>query len=166
MSMGLPVRKSYKYTVLRYLPRHHGIHLVSVFLPPAYKMVEADDYLGGVPVQHRQVQGHEDDKFHKYFEAVEYLDGGIESGFNHVEPDPEHPVLFQVKGTKQKMTLKQVPLSKSSLNAGDSFILFGGKAKVWCWHGNKAKPLEKANSNQWAEHMVRTLGKGARLPYW
>ena len=29
----------------------------------AYKMVEADDYLGGVAVQHRQIQGHEDDKF-------------------------------------------------------------------------------------------------------
>lgn len=120
----------------------------------AYKMVEADDYLGGVPVQHRQVQGHEDSKFHSYFGAVEYLDGGIESGFNHVEPDPEHPVLFQVKGTKKNMTLTQVPLSKDAMNEGDSFILFGGKAKVWCWHGKSARPMEKAQSNQWAEHMV------------
>jgi gelsolin len=105
-------------------------------------MVEADDYLGGVPVQHRQVQGHETDKFHGYFEAVEYLDGGIESGFNHVQPDPEHPVLFRVKGTKKKMTLNQVPLTKNSLNDGDSFILFGGKAKVWCWHGQKVRVLD------------------------
>ena len=98
-------------------------------------MVEADDFLGGTPVQHRQIQGHEDDSFHAYFDVVEYLDGGIESGFRHVEPDETHPVLFQVKGNKKVMTLTQVPLSKSSLNSGDSFILFCGKAKVWCWHG-------------------------------
>lgn len=115
----------------------------------------ADDYLGGVPVQHRQVEGHETPTFHSYFGgAIEYLDGGIESGFNHVEPNEDHPVLFRVKGTKKNMSLTQVPLSKNSLNEGDSFILYAGKAKVWCWHGKDAKPLEKANSNQWAEHMV------------
>jgi gelsolin len=124
----------------------------------AYKMVEADDYLGGGAIQHRQDQGHEDDLFKSYFEVMEYLEGGVESGFRHVEPDPQHPVLFQVKGggsrVKAIMTLTQVPLSKSSLNAGDSFILYGGAAKVWCWHGASAKPLEKAHSNQWAEKMV------------
>lgn len=128
----------------------------------AYKLVEADDYLGGKPVQHRQVQGHEDESFLSNFHAVEYLDGGIESGFNHVEPDPTHPVLFRVKGTKKRMTLTQVPLSRSSLNSGDSFILYGGKAKVWCWHGKHAKPLEKAHSNQWAEKMC-TLGTVATM---
>jgi hypothetical protein len=102
--------------------------------PKAYKMVEADDFLGGAPVQHRQIQNHEDEHFHRCFlGAVQYLDGGIESGFNHVEPDEEHPALFQVKGTKKRMTLTQVPVSRNSLNSGDSFILFGGKAKVWCW---------------------------------
>jgi len=126
----------------------------------AYKMVEADEYLGGVAVQHRQIQGHEDEGFKQYFDGIEYLEGGIESGFHHVEPDPEHPILFQVKGggsrVKVIMTLTQVPLAKTSLNAGDSFILYGGAAKVWCWHGYSAKALEKAHSNQWAEKMVRT----------
>jgi gelsolin len=102
-------------------------------------MVEADDYLGGVPVQHRQVQGHEDGMFHGYFEALEYLDGGIETGFRHVEPSPENPTLFHVKGTMKNMTLTQVPLSKNSLNEGDSFILNAGKDKVWCWHGKKVR---------------------------
>ena len=120
-------------------------------------MVEADDFLGGVPVQHRQVQGHEDNKFHSYFDCIEYLDGGIESGFRHVEPNEEHPVLFRVKGTKKKRTLTQVELSKNSLNEGDSFILDAGKAHVWCWHGKKARGLEKADSNNWAEHMC-TMG--------
>lgn len=120
-------------------------------------MVEADDYLGGVPVQHRQVQGFESDKFKGYFEALSYLDGGIESGFNHVEPTPENPFLFQVRGDKKKINLTQVPLSKSSLNEGDSFILKADKARVWCWNGKDARPLEKARANAWAENMC-TMG--------
>jgi len=143
---------------------HHDIHMwiggessQDEYGTAAYKMVEADDFLGGVPVQHRQVQGHETDQFLAYFDVVEYLDGGIESGFNHVEPDIENPVLFRVKGSKKKRTLTQVSLSKSSLNEGDSFILFAGKANVWCWHGQGARPIEKADSNSWAENMC-TLG--------
>lgn len=178
---------------------HHDIHMwigsessQDEYGTAAYKMVEADDFLGGVPVQHRQVQGHEAEDFLSYFDALEYLDGGVKSGFNHVEPDVENPVLFRIKGKKKKRTLTQVPMTKSSLNEGDSFILFGGKANVWCWHGSsvrtivqycyldlflmclnpkflllfgnyftckklQAKPLEKADSNVWAETMC-TLG--------
>ena len=109
----------------------------------AYKMVEADEYLGGLPVQHRQIQGHETDQFHSYFETLEYLEGGIASGFNHVEPNIEHPALFRVKGNRTKRTLTQMPLSKSSLNEGDSFILHAGKANVWCWHGQKVRTDEE-----------------------
>lgn len=106
----------------------------------AYKMVEADDYLAGVPIQHRQVEGHEAPAFLNYFEdAIEYLDGGVESGFNHVEATVDKPMLFRVKGTRKKMILTQMLMSKNSLNDGDSFILFGGKANVWCWHGSKVR---------------------------
>jgi len=123
----------------------------------AYKMVEADDYLKGAPVQHRQVQGCESGQFQGYFESLQYLDGGVESGFNHVEPTVEKPLLFRVKSTGKQILMTQMPLSKSSLNEGDSFILYGDKANVWCWNGSGAKPLEKAKCNQWAENMC-TLG--------
>jgi gelsolin len=133
---------------------HHDIHMwigsessQDEYGTAAYKMVEADDFLGGTPVQHRQIQGHETNQFLAYFDAIEYLDGGIESGFRHVEPDEEHPVLFRVKGTKKKRTLTQVPVSKSSLNDGDSFILCAGKAKVWCWHGQKVSFVEASVVN-------------------
>jgi gelsolin len=116
-------------------------------------MVEADDFLGGQPVQHRQVQDHESDTFKSYFDVLEYLDGGIETGFKRVEPTPENPFLFRVKGTRKKMTLTQIPVSKNSLNEGDSFILIAGKSNVWCWHGQHAKPLEKCNSKSWADRM-------------
>jgi gelsolin len=103
----------------------------------AYKMVEADECLGGAPIQHRQVEGKESTKFVEYFEALEYLDGGIETGFNHVEATPDKPLLFRVKGAGSVKTLKmmQVPMAKSSLNEENSFILYAGKDKVWCWNG-------------------------------
>jgi len=143
---------------------HHDIHIwigsessQDEYGTAAYKMVEADDYLGGVPVQHRQVQGNESSQFQGYFGSLQYLEGGVESGFNHVEATPEKPLLFRVKSSGKKILMTQMAMSKSSLNEGDSFILFGGKANVWCWNGKDARPLEKAKANQWAENMC-TLG--------
>ena len=50
--------------------------------------VELDDHLGGVPVQHREVQDHETSAFLANFPGgVRYLDGGVASGFHHVDPD-------------------------------------------------------------------------------
>mmetsp|Transcript_23223 Transcript_23223/g.37774 ORF Transcript_23223/g.37774 Transcript_23223/m.37774 type:complete len:374 (+) Transcript_23223:51-1172(+) len=133
----------------------------------AYKMVEADEYLGGAPVQHRQVEGKESSKFAKYFEALEYLDGGVESGFNKVEATPDKPLFFRVKGKSAKnLKMMQMPMSVESMNDTDSFILYAGKDKVWCWHGKNAGPMEKAGSNVWAEKMctlgtVTTLDQGS-----
>lgn len=104
----------------------------------AYKMVEADEYLGGAPVQHRQVEGKECDKFAQYFEALEYLEGGVDSGFRKVEATVEKPLFFRVKGSTAKtIKMTQVPMAKSSMNDTESFILYAGDDKVWCWHGDK-----------------------------
>jgi gelsolin len=108
----------------------------------AYKMVEADEYLGGAPVQHRQVEGMESSEFAHYFETLEYLDGGAESGFRKVEATPEKPLFFRVKGTTAKtLKMMQVPMAKSSMNECDSFILYAGDDKVWCWHGEKVSTI-------------------------
>jgi hypothetical protein len=117
-------------------------------------MVEADEYLGGAPVQHRQVEGKEASQFAHYFETLEYLDGGVESGFRKVEATPDKPLFFKVEGTTAKtLKMMQVPMSKSSMNNSDSFILYAGDDKVWCWHGENARPMEKVGSNNWAEKM-------------
>jgi len=101
----------------------------------AYKTVECDDKLNGAPVQHREVQGKESPMFKTYFESLTYLDGGVETGFHHVEPTEHTPHLYRIKGTDKKLSLTQMELSKSSLNGGDSFILFAGPDKVWLWNG-------------------------------
>lgn len=77
----------------------------------AYKMVEADDFLGGAAVQHRETEGHESPLFQSYFDYnLEYWQGGIESGFRHVEPTVDTPSLYRVKGTEKGLSLTQVAL--------------------------------------------------------
>lgn len=114
----------------------------------AYKMVEADEFLGGTPVQHREVQGHESYKFKKMFGSkLTYWQGGIESGFNHVEATVEKPNMYRIKGTEKNMSLTQVDVSKSSLNKGDSFILKASTGKVWCWHGGNVSKCWRSSKN-------------------
>ena len=63
--------------------------------------------------------------FSSYFRAmggVQYLEGGVASGFNHVEHDVYEPTLLHIKGRRNTRT-KQVPVHVSSLNQGDAFIL-------------------------------------------
>jgi len=68
----------------------------------AYKTVELDDLLGGAPVQHREVQGHESDLFLSYFKnEIKLLSGGVESGFKHVKPEEYKPRLLHLKGKKE-----------------------------------------------------------------
>ena len=52
-----------------------------------YKTIELDTYLKDVPVQHREVQGHESPLFLSYFpNGIRILEGGVASGFHHVSP--------------------------------------------------------------------------------
>jgi len=108
----------------------------------AYKTVELDDYLGGLPIQYREVQGFESERFIGYFKGgIRLLDGGVESGFHHVEPEKYRPRLLQLKG-KRHIRVHEVPLHHKSLNSGDVFVLDAGKI-VLQWNGSKAGVLEK-----------------------
>jgi len=113
----------------------------------AYKTVELDDLLGGDPVQHREVQGHESDLFLSYFKnEIKILEGGVDSGFKHVEPEKYRPRLLHLKG-KKKVRVTEVELSHKSLNSGDVFILDGG-LKIYQWNGSKSGPQEKMKGAQ------------------
>merc|ERR1712232_104147 len=51
----------------------------------AYKTVELDDFFHGEAHQHREVMGEESDAFKALFGgSVQYLEGGVDSGFKHV----------------------------------------------------------------------------------
>jgi len=108
----------------------------------AYKTVELDDLLGGEPVQHREVQGHESDLFLSYFgNEIKLLSGGVESGFKHVKPEEYIHRLLHLKG-KKKVRVTQVEKSYKSLNSGDVFVLDCGM-KIYQWNGAKSGPQEK-----------------------
>jgi gelsolin len=117
----------------------------------AYKTVELDTLLGGVPVQHREIEEHESELFLSYFASkggIRILEGGIDSGFNHVKPVEYKPRLLHLKG-KKYVRITQVPLARSSLNGGDVFILDNG-LKIYQWNGAKAGGAEKARASQLA----------------
>eukprot|EP00965_Chrysotila_dentata_P172442 5690540-Pleurochrysis_carterae.AAC.1 len=77
------------------------------------------------PVQHREVEHAESELFLSYFKGqrLQYLSGGVATGFHHVEEEKRQSQLFQVKGKAGHLRLKQVKLSRESMNSGDVFIL-------------------------------------------
>jgi len=119
----------------------------------AYKTVELDDLLGGEPVQHREVQGHESDLFLGYFKnEIKILEGGVDSGFRHVEPEKYTPRLLHLKG-KKKVRVTQVDKSFKSLNSGDVFVLDCG-LQIYQFNGAKAGPQEKMKGAQLTRALV------------
>jgi len=109
----------------------------------AYKTVELDDFLGGAPVQYREVQGFESARFlHHFPRGLRILEGGKETGFKHVEAASYRPRLLHIKG-KKLIRVHEVELSYKSLNSGDVFIVDNGK-EIIQWNGSKSGIFEKA----------------------
>jgi len=83
--------------------------------------------------------------FLSYFpQGIQYLEGGVDSAFNHVEPAKYKPRLLQVKGAKH-IRISQVPLNGASLNENDAFILDAG-LDLYLWVGQNANKQERAKS--------------------
>jgi len=117
----------------------------------AYKTVELDDRLGGLPVQYREVQGHESRQFLTYFpKGVRILEGGIDSGFHHVTATEYKPRLLLLSGTIKSVHVVQVNLSTSSLNSDDVFILDNG-LEVFQWNGAHSNGGERLKAAQLVE---------------
>jgi gelsolin len=112
----------------------------------AYKTVELDDFLGGAAVQYREVQGSETDLFTSYFGGhITIWEGGIDSGFKHVEPEKYNARLLQVKGKKTFRTM-EVPMDRESLCSNGVFILDNG-LDIIQWNGVKAPHPQKFKAN-------------------
>jgi len=120
----------------------------------AYKTVELDDLLGDLPVQYREVQGFESKEFLELFNGqICIMEGGMDSGFNHVKPESYVPRLLHMKGSKQ-IRVTEVPCKWESLNNGDVFLLDAG-LDIWQWNGKTAGHNEKRK----AQEIIQNLKK-------
>lgn len=112
-----------------------------------------DDLLDDGPVQHREVQGHESALFQSYFKGIQYMEGGIASGFRQVKPEEYKPRLFQVRRTRRAVRAFEVPVKASSLNHGDVFILDAG-LKIYIFIGQTSNAFEKMKGGALAHNLV------------
>ena len=116
----------------------------------AYKTVELDDLLGGVPVQFREMEGFESELFLSYFRPggpcpgdLTLLEGGYATGFRHVQVEEYKPRLLWVRKERDgQMISSEKPCALASLNQGDCFILDSG-AKLFIYRGESSSPFEK-----------------------
>jgi len=113
----------------------------------AYKATELDDFLGGTPIQHREVEGYESDFFVPgcFPRGISYLEGGIDSGFNKIgeeEVEVFKPKLFRIRKKGKVVRNFQVPCSWKSLYHGDAFVLHAEDA-IYSWYGDHVSPFEK-----------------------
>ncbi|TKS88771.1 Adseverin Scinderin [Collichthys lucidus] len=123
--------------------------------------VHLDDYLGGKPVQYRELQGVESTAFTSYFKGgITYKTGGVASGFHHVVTnDLSAQRLLHIKG-RRVIRATQVPLSWSSFNSGDCFIVDLGD-KIYQWCGSKCNKFERLKAAQVARG-IRDNERNAR----
>ncbi|XP_021097050.1 advillin isoform X2 [Heterocephalus glaber] len=122
---------------------------------------QLDDYLGGSPVQHREVQYHESDTFHGYFkQGIIYKKGGMASGMKHVETNTyDVKRLLHVKG-KRNIRATEVEMSWDSFNRGDVFLLDLGKVIIQ-WNGPESNSGERLKAMLLAKD-IRDRERGGR----
>lgn len=122
---------------------------------------QLDDYMGGTPVQHREVQGNESEIFKSYFKkGIIYKKGGVASGFRHTETNSyDIRRLLHVKG-KKHVTAQEVELSWDSMNLGDVFLLDLGKAIIQ-WNGPESNKMERLKGMQLAKD-ISSRERGGR----
>nr|XP_054758423.1 advillin-like [Lytechinus pictus] len=126
----------------------------------AYKTVELDDYLGGGPVQHREVEETESSDFMSYFpKGIKYLEGGFNRGFTKVDKDKFIKKMYIVKG-KRNIRVNQVPCTWESLNSGDVFIFDLGN-HIIVWNGPQSSRTERMKGTQTAKG-IRDDEKGGK----
>jgi len=114
----------------------------------AYKAFELEEILGGNATQHRLIEGRESPEFLKCFDGpITILEGGIDSGFNHVKPETYNKRLLWIKGVGKNTRVKQVPCHASSLNHGDCFVLDCGLL-LFQYHGKESSGWEKRRAHE------------------
>ena len=136
----------------------------------AYKTVELDNFLQRRAVQFREVQDHESRKFLRYFGGrIKYLQGGVESGFTHVEKNAlgeavRKATLLRVKGRGNNVALTEVALKRSAMNSGDCFILDCNEG-IYQWNGAAANGFEKSKAMEVCRAMRESRAKAEHIVF-
>ncbi|XP_074506882.1 scinderin like b isoform X1 [Sebastes fasciatus] len=108
---------------------------------------QLDDFLGGGPVQYRELQNCESNTFLGYFKSgLKYQRGGVASGFQHVVTnDMNVKRLLHIKG-RRAIRATEVDMSWASFNKGDCFIVDLGK-DVYQWCGSECNRFERLKAS-------------------
>uniref|UniRef100_A0A3B3ZE23 Gelsolin-like domain-containing protein n=1 Tax=Periophthalmus magnuspinnatus TaxID=409849 RepID=A0A3B3ZE23_9GOBI len=112
--------------------------------------MQLDDFLGGGPVQYREVQNYESSTFQGYFKTgIKYQKGGVASGFQHVVTNnADVKRLLHVKG-RRVVRATEVNVNWGSFNKGDCFILDLGK-DIYQWCGSECNRYERLKASELA----------------
>ncbi|KAM8802841.1 LOW QUALITY PROTEIN: advillin [Rhynchonycteris naso] len=123
--------------------------------------MQLDDYLGGSPVHHREVQYHESDTFRGYFkQGIIYKKGGVASGMKHVDTNTyDVKRLLHVKG-KRNIRATEVEMTWDNFNRGDVFLLDLGKVIIQ-WNGPESNSRERLKAMLLAKD-IRHRERGGR----
>lgn len=110
--------------------------------------LQLDDFLGGTPVQFREMQDSECNIFLGYFKSgIKYQKGGVASGFQHVVTnDMSVKRLLHIKG-RRVIRATEVDLSWKSFNKGDCFIVDLGK-DIYLWCGSECNRYERLKASE------------------
>ncbi|TNN69823.1 Gelsolin [Liparis tanakae] len=109
---------------------------------------QLDDFLGGGPVQYRELQNSESNTFLGYFKSgIKYQKGGVASGFQHVVTnDMNVKRLLHLKG-RRAIRATEVDMSWGSFNQGDCFIVDLGK-NIYQWCGSECNRFERLKASE------------------
>ncbi|KAK1229830.1 hypothetical protein PQX77_007095 [Marasmius sp. AFHP31] len=125
----------------------------------AYKTVELDDYLHGIPVQYREIQDSESAHFLSYFSKFQCLKGGVASGFHHVTDPPPLDItrLYKISASKFRthtaLVIREVAPEASNLVKGDVFVLDKG-IKVLQFNTKASVGKEKFKAAEFVKSLV------------
>lgn len=125
----------------------------------AYKTVELDTFLNDKPIQHREVGGHESQRFKDYFSELTLMKGGVDTGFKRVLPEAYISRFFHVKKqVNKKITMTEISLKKANYSEDDVFILDTG-AIIYQINGSNSSFDEKYSAAGMTNKILGSRGK-------
>lgn len=116
--------------------------------------------LHGIPVQYREVQGHESPRFLSYYPRFITLQGGVATGFHHVSDSPPLKIrkLYRIRVTRTSgghpsLVVREVPASADSLVEGDVYVLDKGQ-HILQYNTKGSTGQEKFKAAEFAQSLV------------